>query len=280
MSNFDTEFGRDEHVRASSCPLEEPIHYEGITRAQKTKLSQRVSSKNTPSENWFTIFDILFPGHNPKPRSAYANSDLTEDLEAFQDFMCAEGPNIIATAISSSGIQVVSMANEERELSALLQCAIEDGLQIIAQRWLANAIPDHGITNLAIPDEAAGSLGSHSIEESQPSRASSDTLINSIHQIYTTEQNISVELSDHDENFDKQITQMDRETLSASENMVINGMQRSDHQGSHTLSFDMPSLEQEYHETISGLGLEDDGQLWRLSGGGNFFPPHDYENPL
>ncbi|RYP20233.1 hypothetical protein DL765_002907 [Monosporascus sp. GIB2] len=58
----------------------------------RSTVRDRLSPKMTLENQWFTIFDILFPEHEPRPRSAYVNTDLTVELEMFQDMMLAEGP--------------------------------------------------------------------------------------------------------------------------------------------------------------------------------------------
>jgi hypothetical protein len=138
---FQTETARDEHAETIVCEVNRSIVYEGVTRAQKSQLGQRVSARMTLEDQWFTIFDILFPGHQPRPNSPYINVDLTVDLEAFQDMMFTEGPNIIISSLASRGIQTSTIANEERDLSVLLQMSIFEGLQAIAQRWLSSLGP-------------------------------------------------------------------------------------------------------------------------------------------
>jgi hypothetical protein len=64
---FDTEEERDDHATANSlCEKRFGIRYEGLTRKQKEQPGHRVSPKMTLSDQWFTIFDILFPGHTPR----------------------------------------------------------------------------------------------------------------------------------------------------------------------------------------------------------------------
>jgi hypothetical protein len=60
MSCFDTEDQRDEHIRASSCVKRDTIKYEGVTRAQKAQLGQKVSSKLSSVDQWFTILISSF----------------------------------------------------------------------------------------------------------------------------------------------------------------------------------------------------------------------------
>jgi hypothetical protein len=182
MFIFETEDERDEHNRATSCVVQDAVRHEGVTRAQKLQLTQRVSSTMAAEDQWFTIFDILFPGHNPRPRSAYINVELTMELEGFQDLMLAQGPNIVSRAIHSRGIRISSETNEERDLSALLESAIEDGLQSITQQWFASYFPDPSTSQTAAADGSSSSHASHAVEGSDPSRASPDTLFEGAHQ--------------------------------------------------------------------------------------------------
>jgi hypothetical protein len=119
MCNLETEDKRDEHIRASLCDVQSGITYEGVTMAQKAQLTQKVSSKMTSEDQWFTIFDILFPSQISRPKSAYKS--MTVALDGFQDMTYAEGPDIVLKAMLSRGLS-----------------AIEDGLQQIMQRWTAS----------------------------------------------------------------------------------------------------------------------------------------------
>ena len=136
MCILGSEDQRDEHIRASLCDVQTGITYEGVTVAQKLQLTQKVSSKLTFDDQWFTIFDILFPGQTTRPKSAYKS--LTVALDGFQDLTYAEGPDIILKAMTSRGIDFVKPSNVESDQSELVLSAIEDGLQQIMQRWTAS----------------------------------------------------------------------------------------------------------------------------------------------
>jgi hypothetical protein len=187
---FEAEDERDEHIRASSCLVQQDtITFEGVTRAQKTLLGQRVSGKMTPSDQWFTIFDILFPGHTPRPKSAYINTELTIELEAFQDLMYAEGPGLISSAITSSGLDISAIENVEDDSTALLQSAIQDGLQQVFQRWLENmpgSQHESADSRLTTLYGSSTSPACHGMQGSEPSRSSSNTLIEDLQEMSTT----------------------------------------------------------------------------------------------
>jgi hypothetical protein len=181
---FEAEDERDEHIRASPCLIQQqPITFEGVTRAQKILLGQRVSAKMTPSDQWFTIFDILFPGHTPRPKSAYINTELTVELEAFQDLMYTEGPRLISSTIRSIGLDISAIENVEEDSAALLQSAIQDGLQQVFQIWLENmpgSQQESSNSKHTTSDGFSTFPACHGIQGSEASGSSSKTLVEDI----------------------------------------------------------------------------------------------------
>jgi hypothetical protein len=175
MDTFETEEERDEHIRETSCELRAAIRFEGVTRALKQQLTERVSGDF--SDQWFAIFDILFPGHMPRPKSPYMNFELTRDLERFQDFMHSEGPNLISATIRSRGINLSAMPNEERDLSTLLSLAIEDGLHNLAQIWSTSTILDLNESEVAVGEGSSSSHSSGTVGASCPPHGFSATLV-------------------------------------------------------------------------------------------------------
>jgi hypothetical protein len=171
---------RDNHARTVVCqPSDLPV-FEGVTRAQKEQLTRRVSARMSLEDQWFTIFDVLFPGHNPRPRSAFVNADLTEDLEVFQDLMMTEGPDIIAECIRTSQTEVPPLDDNEHNRYSLLRGAIAEGLQNIAQMWTTRLFLDAAATGASTSNPTVQSTSSHSshlTNNSQPSQASSGTLV-------------------------------------------------------------------------------------------------------
>lgn len=91
---FDDEDARDRHVIARTCsPNFMPVVH-GITEAQKKKLGERCTTGVSEENQWFMVFDIVFPGC-ARPKSPYVDPLLTEELRSFQDFQASEGPQIV-----------------------------------------------------------------------------------------------------------------------------------------------------------------------------------------
>jgi hypothetical protein len=66
---FKTEERRIEHSRVRpSCTVVPVKTWNAVNTAQKQRLKARFSSKKSPEENWYIMFDILFPDA-PRPRS-------------------------------------------------------------------------------------------------------------------------------------------------------------------------------------------------------------------
>ncbi|KAK4445505.1 hypothetical protein QBC34DRAFT_413286 [Podospora aff. communis PSN243] len=176
---FQTEPERDQHCAVTnwSCQVRSGITHEGVTRSQKVELGHRVSPRQTLEEQWFTIFDILFPEHSPRPRSAFVNHHLSIEMEAFQDMMYAEGPALIRQSLQENHIQLSTIAHQEHELEDLFQVAIAEGFHSISQRWMESHSHELAAIEDSHLDGAGASETSRRNARSITSIASSETLV-------------------------------------------------------------------------------------------------------
>lgn len=136
MDTFETEEERDEHIRRSSCPLRPSVRLDGITESQRSQLAKKSASNTSPEAQWFAVFDILFPGHNPRPLSPYVDSDLLQDITLYQDFLTSHGPRILSRVLDEQGVVTWHLPNEERDLAAFRQEIFEEGLREVFDQWL------------------------------------------------------------------------------------------------------------------------------------------------
>ncbi|KAJ2967713.1 hypothetical protein NUW58_g10386 [Xylaria curta] len=107
---------------------------EGVSERQKAQLGRRVSSKMTEEQQWYTIFDILFPGA-PRPISPYVDTELTEELAGFQDFLVDRGPALLTQFLRQRGENTSDLPQEERDLASFQETVLADGLRFICERW-------------------------------------------------------------------------------------------------------------------------------------------------
>lgn len=167
---FQTEEDRDEHIREASCPLRPSIKFEGITESQRQKLAKR-SASNTPLEaQWFAVFDILFPGHEPRPQSPYIDNELLQDITLYQGFLTSNGPRILSDVLTRRGAITWNLPNDERDLTAFQQTVFEEGLRQIFEQWVARRIPNSepevpdGFSSSEVPSDLAPTSSSTPIE--------------------------------------------------------------------------------------------------------------------
>ncbi|ROW00781.1 hypothetical protein VMCG_06522 [Cytospora schulzeri] len=92
---FPDEETRDVHVRQRTCPASPDLNVEGVTETQIQQLAVKSSSKKSEEEQWFGIFEIVFPGH-PRPKSPYVDQLFSDEIQSFRDFVTAEGPAILS----------------------------------------------------------------------------------------------------------------------------------------------------------------------------------------
>jgi hypothetical protein len=170
MGVFENEEDRDVHTRARSCEERPVAHWEGVSEAQKRQLQKKVPAKMSEKEQWFTIWDIIFPGL-PRPQSPYVDSELSEELSAFRDFASGQGPAVLLGHLRTAGYALDSR-DQGLELTGFLATVIADGLQIIFERF-AEARQTESQRGAAsdLPET------SQARTDSQDGRSSTDTLV-------------------------------------------------------------------------------------------------------
>ena len=160
-ATFDSEDIRDDHARSRSCDEQPKIAWEGVSEVQKKELQKRVSPKMSEEDQWYMIFEVLFPGE-PRPRSAYVDTDLAEDLRAFRDFAMNHGPRIIGERLRWEGYSFDQESNYQG-LGAFHDTVIADGIQAIFERWQESEIRT-AVSDSMIPldGDAEDGVQSHS----------------------------------------------------------------------------------------------------------------------
>ncbi|KAM0247133.1 hypothetical protein ACHAP5_004212 [Fusarium lateritium] len=93
-----------EHRRAQQCVKRPYIAPEGITSDQKRKLQSRLGSRDrSESDQWFEIYTIVFPD-SQKPKSAYLDGELSEDIESLREYMERRGTDIMMEQLADSSV--------------------------------------------------------------------------------------------------------------------------------------------------------------------------------
>lgn len=179
MGTFETEEERDEHIREFSCPSRPPARLDGITESQKRQLARKSASNTSVEAQWFVVFDILFPGHDPRPQSPYIDSELLQDITLYQDFLTSSGPRILSDVLTRRGAITWNVPNEERDLATFQHTIFEEGLRTIFEQWVArrstsshypNIPSSSGSSGQDTPSSSSTSIEGASINSNHPSR--------------------------------------------------------------------------------------------------------------
>lgn len=141
---FQDENIRDAHVRRRTCPEKPDLNVEGVTEARSRRLGRKSSSKKSQEEQWFDVFEILFPGQ-PRPKSPYVDRFLSDELQSFREFLAQEGPAILSEKVREHGLW-------EDQHSAFLESILDDGLERIAGMWLQRTLGCHHEPNVLTPE--------------------------------------------------------------------------------------------------------------------------------
>ncbi|KAI1161388.1 hypothetical protein F5B18DRAFT_628405 [Nemania serpens] len=159
---FKTEETFYSHIRGRSCLPQPNRALEGVTSTQQEHLDRKVDRKLSRSDQWYSIFSILFPD-SPRPSSAYMESDLSAELLDFQKFMATDGLEIVErTAHEQIPASLIPQTEEIVTFSQLLfQQAIPEILKKYEATRQHNNSPDSGYDSLNIPSS------SHSMPDEQ-----------------------------------------------------------------------------------------------------------------
>ncbi|KAH8743357.1 hypothetical protein F5883DRAFT_508222 [Diaporthe sp. PMI_573] len=106
---FTSAGARDKHSRCADCEKRQPFQFEGISDDQRNKLKKNSTRKKSLHEQWFEMWDVIFPGC-PRPQSAFMSNYIEEMVPLLRGFWNEKKAEIISDVanIRSGGSEVDS----------------------------------------------------------------------------------------------------------------------------------------------------------------------------
>ncbi|TQV93480.1 hypothetical protein IF1G_08058 [Cordyceps javanica] len=101
---------RDYHIRQITCTpaaVSSKRSSDGISAQVQETLKNRLSRRLSPVEQWYSIWDLIFPGE-AAPLNAHVGSIVTEMLSMLKDFWKNEGQRILPSISKPSTAQALS----------------------------------------------------------------------------------------------------------------------------------------------------------------------------
>lgn len=143
----------ERHIEFRGCSYKS-CEFNGILHAQRHKLSKKSDPNLTESDQWFSIWEILFP-EQPRPASCYMDPDLSEDLCQFLEYTQRLGPAMLAEAIQANVPTATSeMLSEETD--SILQSVISLGLNALLDEWLSRRTSSAQSVTSGNPSSSSG----------------------------------------------------------------------------------------------------------------------------
>ena len=134
---FEDEDDLDAHIlQAQRCEVSHHVQFDGITRSQRKELSNYSDRRARPEDQWFKIWDILFPGTR-RPSNPYVDEGISEEMSSFHQFWASEGLDLLYEVLHPSVSQQALRAN------------LEEGFESVYGRWLQRRA--QGVMTLSSP---------------------------------------------------------------------------------------------------------------------------------
>ena len=133
LVSFDEE-SHQSHIKSRSCSFQS-CEFTGITHSQRYQLSRKSKPNLPESDQWFAIWDIVFPDQ-PRPTSAYMDPDLSEDLCQFREYAQRLGPARLAEVMQANAPVALEILQEE--IGSVLEIVISQGLNTLFEEWLSS----------------------------------------------------------------------------------------------------------------------------------------------
>lgn len=101
-ASFPSQTERDEHTRVSQCEILPRPRWVAVTDEQREELNRTSVRKASPEQQWFKMWDILFPGET-RPRSAFSGNYIEEVIPVIRHCWVEKSSSIIDNTIKDHG---------------------------------------------------------------------------------------------------------------------------------------------------------------------------------
>ncbi|KAK0711891.1 hypothetical protein B0H67DRAFT_302627 [Lasiosphaeris hirsuta] len=169
IETFELEDQRDAHVRDVRCAQRPHAKPEGITEANKRQLAKKSPANQTQEEQWYGIFDTLFPEHGERPLSPYMDKALSRTSTAYQAYLEKGGAHMLREYLESRGVATFHARQGERDVDAFIQRTVGEAFRAIFDQWTrqggtvdpsSNSHPTPSAPATTAPTQGSSEMGS------------------------------------------------------------------------------------------------------------------------
>jgi hypothetical protein len=133
-TNFADEQSLDRHVNLNTCLHRDRSLLEAVSHEQERQLSKKSNPNLEEKDQWFAIWDILFPGVS-RPTSAYMDTCLSVEMRLFREYCSIHGPAALREQIETDPVWSGSEITEEQR-RVYLDRVIAQGIDRLFEGYL------------------------------------------------------------------------------------------------------------------------------------------------
>ncbi|PMD33002.1 hypothetical protein L207DRAFT_639741 [Hyaloscypha variabilis F] len=131
-ADFSDEDKLQSHIKIGKCTCRDRTMLDGISYQQRFQLSRKSKPKSSKEEQWYAIWQILFP-EDRRPSSIYIDTDLALEMRQFRKYCESHGPAIMRGDIESDPAwQSFDITEEQRRA---LDRLIAQGINTLFDNW-------------------------------------------------------------------------------------------------------------------------------------------------
>ncbi|KUJ16939.1 uncharacterized protein LY89DRAFT_733938 [Mollisia scopiformis] len=165
------------HVGVGTCQANDPETLDGISTEKERQLTRKSNRKLCEEDQWYAIWNILFPRH-PCPASPYINTSLSIEMRLFREYCNTHGPIMIREQLDSSpGLVGQEITEEQRQMH--LERVIAQGINTLFEEYqrlsVSSTLPENEVS--ASSTHRSNDLQATQFETSTSSNADSGVVL-------------------------------------------------------------------------------------------------------
>lgn len=121
------------HIQIRKCSARNPADLGEISYEQRGELSRKSNPNADKEDQWFDIWEILFP-NKQRPLSVYVDNDLSLEMRQFREYCNSRGPALLSEQLETDpALLAAEVTEEQRRL--YLERVIAAGVEQLFENW-------------------------------------------------------------------------------------------------------------------------------------------------
>ena len=155
------------HIKIGKCTRRDRTILDGISYQQRSRLSRHSKRKASEEEQWFVIWEILFPSLR-RPSSVYLDANLTLEMRHFREYVEHRGQAIMREQFESDPVWLGSAITAEQR-RVYLDRVIAEGFNNLFNNWHSR------ITSAVISPGPTSNSGLQQAQSDTPTGSNGDS---------------------------------------------------------------------------------------------------------